>query len=48
MIREAYKWSKDWLFEFLKVNYIAASITADFWISRAYHRYIGITMHGNV
>jgi len=43
MIREAYKWSKDWLFEFLKVDYIAASITTDFWTSRTYHRYIGIT-----
>ncbi len=43
MIGEAYEWSKDQLLELLKVDCIAASITTDFWTSRARHGYIGVT-----
>jgi hypothetical protein len=43
MIGEAYEWSKDQLLELLKVDCIAASITTDFWTSKAHHGYISIT-----
>ncbi|GES76809.1 zinc finger BED domain-containing protein 1-like [Rhizophagus clarus] len=43
MIGEAFEWSKDQLLELLKVDCTAASITTDFWTSKAWHGYIGIT-----
>ncbi|GES76765.1 zinc finger BED domain-containing protein 1-like [Rhizophagus clarus] len=43
MIGEAFKWSQDQLLELLKVDCIAASITTDFWTSKARHGYIGVT-----
>ena len=43
MIGEAYKWSCEQLLELLKVDCISASITTDFWTSRARHGYIGVT-----
>ncbi|GBC37627.2 zinc finger BED domain-containing protein 4-like [Rhizophagus irregularis DAOM 181602=DAOM 197198] len=43
MIGEAFKWSQEQLLELLKVDCIAASITTDFWTSKARHGYIGVT-----
>ena len=43
MIRGAFEWSQDQLFELLRVDCIAASITTDFWTSKARHGYIGVT-----
>ena len=43
MIGEVYNWSCDQLLELLKVDCISASITTDFWTSRARHGYIGVT-----
>ncbi|GET01380.1 zinc finger BED domain-containing protein 1-like [Rhizophagus clarus] len=43
MIGEAFEWSKDQLLELLKVNCTAASITTDFWTSKARHGYISVT-----
>ena len=43
MIGEAFEWSQNQLLKLLKVDCIAASITTDFWTSKARHGYIGVT-----
>ena len=43
MIGQAFEWSQDQLLKLLKVDCIAASITTDFWTSKARHGYIGVT-----
>ena len=43
MIGNAYTWSCEHLIELLKSDCIAASITTDFWTSRAKHGYIAVT-----
>ena len=43
MIGQAFEWSQSQLLELLKVDCIAASITTDFWTSKARHGYIGVT-----
>ncbi|CAB5305043.1 unnamed protein product [Rhizophagus irregularis] len=43
MINNAYTWSSEQLTELLRSDCIAASITTDFWTSRAKHGYIAVT-----
>lgn len=43
MINNAYTWGSEQLTELLRSDCIAASITTDFWTSRAKHGYIAVT-----